>query len=84
MADPNSPTCGEWLQFTSQYPGSGPCYPVLVQTVDHLNRCVSNTNYALDIKSSYDISYDISYGVVCTGDWRQLWCVSYGMAAIRH
>jgi len=38
LADPNNPTCGQWLQFTSQYPGSGPCYPVLVQTVDHLNR----------------------------------------------
>lgn len=39
MADPNNPTCGEYLQFTSQYPGKGPCYPVLVATVDHLNRC---------------------------------------------
>lgn len=39
MADPNNPTCGEYLQFTSQYPGKGPCYPVLVPTVDHLNRC---------------------------------------------
>ena len=38
MADPNNPTCGEYLQFTSQYPGKGPCYPVLVRTVDHLNR----------------------------------------------
>ena len=38
MADPNNPTCGEWLQFTSQYPGEGPCYPVFVPTVDHLNR----------------------------------------------
>ena len=38
LAAPDSPTCGQWLQFTSQYPGSGPCYPVLVQTVDHLNR----------------------------------------------
>lgn len=38
LADPDSPTCGQWLQFTSQYPGSGPCYPVLVPTVDHLNR----------------------------------------------
>ena len=41
MADPNNPTCGEYLQFTSQYPGKGPCYPVLVPTVDHLNRCHS-------------------------------------------
>ena len=42
MADPNNPTCGEYLQFTSQYPGYGPCYPVLVETVDHLNRfCLS-------------------------------------------
>lgn len=41
MADPNNPTCGEYLQFTSQYPGKGPCYPVLAPTVDHLNRCYS-------------------------------------------
>ena len=40
MTDPNNPACGEYLQFTSQYPGSGPCYPVLVPTVDHLNRYV--------------------------------------------
>ena len=38
MTDPNNPACGQYLQFTSQYPGSGPCYPVLVPTVDHLNR----------------------------------------------
>ena len=38
MTDPNNPACGQYLQFTSQYPGSGPCYPVLVSTVDHLNR----------------------------------------------
>lgn len=38
MTDPNNPTCGQYLQFTSQYPGSGPCYPVLIETVDHLNR----------------------------------------------
>ena len=41
MTDTSNPTCGEWLQFTSQYPGKGPCYPVLVQTVDHLNRFAS-------------------------------------------
>ena len=41
MADPDNPTCGEYLQFTSQYPGKGPCYPVLVPTVEHLNRCHS-------------------------------------------
>ncbi|DBA72774.1 hypothetical protein WJX79_010106 [Trebouxia sp. C0005] len=47
LADPSNPTCGQWLQFTSQYPGSGPCYPVLVQTVDHLNRCFPNFDSAL-------------------------------------
>ena len=43
MADPSNPTCGEYLQFTSQYPGKGPCDPVLVATVDHLNRCHSHS-----------------------------------------
>ncbi|KAL3136905.1 hypothetical protein ABBQ32_006513 [Trebouxia sp. C0010 RCD-2024] len=47
MADPNNPTCGEYLQFTSQYPGKGPCYPVLVATVDHLNRCFPSFEPAL-------------------------------------
>lgn len=46
MADPNNPTCGEYLQFTSQYPGKGPCYPVLVPTVEHLNRCHSISQIA--------------------------------------
>ena len=46
MADPSNPTCGEYLQFTSQYPGKGPCHPVLVATVDHLNRCHSHSTAA--------------------------------------
>lgn len=38
FADANNPICGEYLQLTSQYPGRGPCYPVLVETVDYFNR----------------------------------------------
>lgn len=38
LADPSNPTCGEYLQLTSLYPGRGPCYPVLVPTVDYLDR----------------------------------------------
>ena len=34
----SSPACGQWLQFTSLYPGKGPCYPVLVKTVEYFNR----------------------------------------------
>ena len=38
FADPSNPTCGEYLQLTSLYLGRGPCYPVLVPTVDYLGR----------------------------------------------
>jgi hypothetical protein len=38
FANATHPTCGEYLQLASLYPGQGPCYPVLVQTVQYLNR----------------------------------------------
>ena len=38
FANVTDPTCGEYLQLASLYPGQGPCYPVLVQTVQYLNR----------------------------------------------
>lgn len=43
FANVNSPTCGEYLQLTSLYPGRGPCYPVLLESVDYFNRCPLNT-----------------------------------------
>jgi hypothetical protein len=36
--DPNAPVCGSYLQLLSQYPGRGPCDPVLMETVDYFNR----------------------------------------------
>lgn len=30
---------GQYYQFTSQFPGQGPCYPVWVPTVLYFNRC---------------------------------------------
>ena len=42
FADVNNPTCGEYLQLTSLYPGRGPCYPVLLESVDYFNRCSLN------------------------------------------
>ena len=39
FADINNPTCGEYLQLTSLYPGRGPCYPVVLESVDYFNRC---------------------------------------------
>ncbi len=36
--DPNSPVCGSYLQLLSQYPGKGPCDPVIMETVDYFNR----------------------------------------------
>lgn len=43
FADANNPTCGEYLQLTSLYPGRGPCYPVFFESVDYFNRCPLNT-----------------------------------------
>ena len=43
FADVNNPTCGEYLQLTSLYPGRGPCYPVFFESVDYFNRCPLNT-----------------------------------------
>ena len=40
FANVTDPTCGEYLQLTSLYPGRGPCYPVMVETVDYFNRCI--------------------------------------------
>jgi len=31
--------CGALLQLQSLYPGRGPCFPVLLETVDYFNRC---------------------------------------------
>ena len=33
-----APSCGALLQLQSLYPGLGPCYPVLLATVDYFNR----------------------------------------------
>ena len=41
FANVTDPTCGEHLQLASLYPGRGPCYPVVVETVDYFNRCIS-------------------------------------------
>ncbi len=38
LRNTTNPLCGDYLQFTSQYPGKGPCYPVLVKTVEYFNR----------------------------------------------
>ena len=38
FSNASSPLCGEYLQLTSLYPGRGPCYPVLVDTIDYFNR----------------------------------------------
>ena len=38
FANASGPTCGEYFQLSSMYPGSGPCYPVFVETVGYLNR----------------------------------------------
>ena len=35
-----APSCGALLQLQSLYPGLGPCYPVLLATVDYFNRQV--------------------------------------------
>lgn len=38
FANTSNPLCGEYLQLTSLYPGKGPCFPVLLETVDYFNR----------------------------------------------
>ena len=38
LRNTTDPLCGDYLEFTSQYPGKGPCYPVLVETVEYFNR----------------------------------------------
>lgn len=38
LGNVSNPLCGEYLQLTSLYPGRGPCYPVLLETVDYFNR----------------------------------------------
>ena len=43
FANVNNPTCGEYFQLSSLYPGSGPCYPVFVETVEYLNRRAAHT-----------------------------------------
>eukprot|EP00884_Botryococcus_braunii_P000131 jgi/Botrbrau1/10118/Bobra.20_2s0025.1 len=40
FVDQNSPGCGSYLQLLSQYPGRGPCDPVLMETIDYFNRCI--------------------------------------------
>lgn len=37
---PSSSVGGAYYQFTSQFPGKGPCYPVWVPTTSYFNRCV--------------------------------------------
>ncbi|CAL8462248.1 g1779 [Coccomyxa elongata] len=40
FSNASNPLCGEYLQLTSLYPGRGPCYPVLVETMDYFERCL--------------------------------------------
>lgn len=48
FANVTGPTCGEYYQLSSMYPGSGPCYPVFVETVEYLNRRAAHPHGGLD------------------------------------
>ncbi|KAK9818176.1 hypothetical protein WJX72_008291 [[Myrmecia] bisecta] len=60
--DPDNPLCGEYLQLNSLYPGHGPCYPVLLETTDVLNRCLPVMSAALQAQIISTIGIAIPNG----------------------